>query len=121
MERREQNKHVVCNKDNDVDNGVDDGNNDSIDDDDDSVDNGDEGANKYLTHLSKLLVDNGDDDFDYDGDNDGVDNDGYGADKHPALLSQASDCCLTEKSKQNKHVVCNKDNDIDDSNNGIDN
>eukprot|EP00957_Ditylum_brightwellii_P151112 11506801-Ditylum_brightwellii.AAC.1 len=42
----------------------------------------------------------------------GVDNDVDGADKHLTHLSQAVDCCLTDRSKQNKHVVCNKDDDV---------
>eukprot|EP00957_Ditylum_brightwellii_P109549 8354869-Ditylum_brightwellii.AAC.1 len=69
MERSKQNKHVVCNKDDDIDNDIDDG------------------------------VDNGDDDSIDNGDDDSVD----GADKHLAHLSQTADCCLTERSKQNKH------------------
>eukprot|EP00957_Ditylum_brightwellii_P061949 4701414-Ditylum_brightwellii.AAC.1 len=39
MERSEQNKHLVCNKDNGVDNG-----------DDDS----DDSANEHLTHLTQV-------------------------------------------------------------------
>eukprot|EP00957_Ditylum_brightwellii_P049769 3773822-Ditylum_brightwellii.AAC.1 len=65
MERSKQNKLVVGNKDNGVD-----------DSDDDSVDNGDVNS-----------VDNSD-----DSDN-----------KHLTLHLQALDCCLTERSKQNKH------------------
>eukprot|EP00957_Ditylum_brightwellii_P078725 5985748-Ditylum_brightwellii.AAC.1 len=54
----------------------------------------------------------------FHGVDDGVDN----ADKHIIHLSQAADCCLTERSKQNKHVVCNKDDDVDnDVDNGVDN
>eukprot|EP00957_Ditylum_brightwellii_P134973 10290952-Ditylum_brightwellii.AAC.1 len=55
MERSIQNKHVVYNKDNDVDDDVDNGDNDSVDNcDDDGVDNGDnDGADKHLTHLSQ--------------------------------------------------------------------
>eukprot|EP00957_Ditylum_brightwellii_P055378 4197123-Ditylum_brightwellii.AAC.1 len=60
MERSEQNKHVVCDKDDDVDYGVDDGvdngDNDSVEDgDDDSVENGVDGADKHLTHLSQAV------------------------------------------------------------------
>eukprot|EP00957_Ditylum_brightwellii_P001290 101419-Ditylum_brightwellii.AAC.1 len=55
-------------------------------------------------------VDNGVDNGDNDSVNDGDD----GADKHLTHLSQAADCCLAERSKQNKHVVCNKDNGVDD-------
>eukprot|EP00957_Ditylum_brightwellii_P095051 7239331-Ditylum_brightwellii.AAC.1 len=40
MERSMQNKHVVCNKDNGVD---------------DSVDDSDDGDNKHLTHLSQAV------------------------------------------------------------------
>eukprot|EP00957_Ditylum_brightwellii_P155624 11846203-Ditylum_brightwellii.AAC.1 len=47
MEKSEKNKHVVYNKDDDVDDdGVDNGDNDSVDDCDD-------GADKHLTHLSQ--------------------------------------------------------------------
>eukprot|EP00957_Ditylum_brightwellii_P212165 15367038-Ditylum_brightwellii.AAC.1 len=42
---------------------------------------------------------------------DGVDS----ADKHLTHFSQGVDCHLTWKSKQNKHVVGNKDNDGDNS------
>eukprot|EP00957_Ditylum_brightwellii_P006627 502980-Ditylum_brightwellii.AAC.1 len=68
MERSKQNKHVVCDEDNDVDNGVDNGEDDSVEDDDDGVDDSVDGADKHLTHLS-----------------------------------QAADCCLMERSEQNKH------------------
>eukprot|EP00957_Ditylum_brightwellii_P190538 14503652-Ditylum_brightwellii.AAC.1 len=58
-------------------------------DEDDDIDNG---------------VDNGDDDSVDSGiDDDGDDNGDEGADKHLAHLSQAADCCLKERSKQNKH------------------
>eukprot|EP00957_Ditylum_brightwellii_P060567 4598901-Ditylum_brightwellii.AAC.1 len=78
MEREKQNKHGVCNKDNNCDNDVDidsDNGDDSVDNDDDGSD---DGAAKHLTHLS-----------------------------------QAADYCLIGRSKQNKHVICNKDNDVD--------
>eukprot|EP00957_Ditylum_brightwellii_P121992 9303734-Ditylum_brightwellii.AAC.1 len=88
MERREQNKHIICDNDNDDDNDVDDGNDNG---DDDGVNNGDDG------------IDNSDDD---------------GAVKHLSHLSQAADCCLMERSEQNKHVICNKADDVD---NGVDN
>eukprot|EP00957_Ditylum_brightwellii_P068432 5195738-Ditylum_brightwellii.AAC.1 len=92
MERSKQNKHVVCNKDNDV--------NDDVDD----------------------VVDNGDDDSVEDGDDDGVEDDDDGVDKHLTHLSQVADCCLMERRKCNKHTVCNKDNDVDDGvDNGVDN
>eukprot|EP00957_Ditylum_brightwellii_P094620 7206150-Ditylum_brightwellii.AAC.1 len=80
MERSKEYKHVVCIKDNDVDNVV-----NIVDDDSDEFGND-------------------------DGVNDGVD----GANMHLISLSQAADCCLTERSKQNKHVVCNEDNNVDD-------
>eukprot|EP00957_Ditylum_brightwellii_P045503 3449777-Ditylum_brightwellii.AAC.1 len=48
----------------------------------------------------------------------GIDNCVDGADKLFTHLSQAANCCLTERSEQNEHVVCNKDNDVD---NDIDN
>eukprot|EP00957_Ditylum_brightwellii_P041239 3122443-Ditylum_brightwellii.AAC.1 len=80
MERSKQNKNVVCNKDNDVDDGVEDGVNNGVDN---GVDN---------------VIDNGVDN--------GVDN-GYDgaeeANKHLTHLSQVADCCLMERSKQNKH------------------
>eukprot|EP00957_Ditylum_brightwellii_P160471 12216391-Ditylum_brightwellii.AAC.1 len=61
-------------------------------------------------------VDDGVDDGD-DGVDDGVDS----ADRHLTHLSQAADCCLVERSKQNEHVVCNKDDDVnDDVDNGGD-
>eukprot|EP00957_Ditylum_brightwellii_P152955 11642649-Ditylum_brightwellii.AAC.1 len=98
MEKSKQNEHVVCNKDNEVDDGVEDGNNDSVEDGDDADDDG---------------VDNGDD---------AVDDCDEGADKHFTHLSQVADCCLMERSEQNKHVVCNKDNDVDnDGYDGVDN
>eukprot|EP00957_Ditylum_brightwellii_P127242 9702005-Ditylum_brightwellii.AAC.2 len=54
MEKKKQNKHVDCIKDNDGDKDVD---NDGDNDDDDSVNYGidivDDGADKYLTHLSQ--------------------------------------------------------------------
>eukprot|EP00957_Ditylum_brightwellii_P134886 10283841-Ditylum_brightwellii.AAC.1 len=136
MERSKQNKHVVCNKDNDVedsaDTGVDNGNNDVVEDCvDNGVDDGEDRADKHLTHLSQVAdcclierskqnkhavcnkdncVDNGVD----SGDNDSVEDDGDDmADKYLTHLSQAADCCLTERSKQNKHVVCDKDDDVD--------
>eukprot|EP00957_Ditylum_brightwellii_P065468 4966568-Ditylum_brightwellii.AAC.1 len=62
-------------------------------------------------------VDNGNNDNVYNGDDDGVDDCDYSADKHLAHLSQAADCCLMGRSKQNKHVVCDKDNDVDNGDN----
>eukprot|EP00957_Ditylum_brightwellii_P044222 3355598-Ditylum_brightwellii.AAC.1 len=47
----------------------------------------------------------------FHGDEDSAD----GADKHPTHLSQAVDCHLTERIKQHKHVVGNKDDGVDDS------
>eukprot|EP00957_Ditylum_brightwellii_P077682 5903119-Ditylum_brightwellii.AAC.1 len=79
MERSKQNKHCVCDKDNDIDGGVDNGDDDSVEEeDDDGVDNGDDSADKLLAHLS-----------------------------------QAADCCWMERSKQNKHVVWDKEADAD--------
>eukprot|EP00957_Ditylum_brightwellii_P162430 12369047-Ditylum_brightwellii.AAC.1 len=79
MERSNQNKHIVCNKADDVD--------DNIDND----------------------VDNGENNSVHNGVN------GYSdsADKHLTHLSHVADYILMEKSKQNKHVVCNKDDDVD--------
>eukprot|EP00957_Ditylum_brightwellii_P027717 2094848-Ditylum_brightwellii.AAC.1 len=52
----------------------------------------------------------------------GVDNSDDGADKHLTHLSQVVNCQLTWSSKQSKHVVCNKDNDVDDDvDDGVDN
>eukprot|EP00957_Ditylum_brightwellii_P085883 6533727-Ditylum_brightwellii.AAC.1 len=84
MERSKQNKHVVYNKDDNVYDGVSD------------------------------IVDNGDDDGVDDGDDDSVEDSVDGAEGHLTYLSQVVDCCLTVRSKQNKHVVCNKDDNIDD-------
>eukprot|EP00957_Ditylum_brightwellii_P201065 15323912-Ditylum_brightwellii.AAC.1 len=44
-----------------------------------------------------------------DGADDGVDS----ADKHLTHLSQGFDCHLTQKSKQSKHDVGNKEDDVD--------
>eukprot|EP00957_Ditylum_brightwellii_P106710 8141026-Ditylum_brightwellii.AAC.1 len=52
----------------------------------------------------------------------GVDNGVDGADKHLTHLSQAVNSHLSQRSKQNKHNVCDKDNDIDnDVDNRVDN
>eukprot|EP00957_Ditylum_brightwellii_P021267 1604578-Ditylum_brightwellii.AAC.1 len=56
-------------------------------------------------------VDNGVDDIVDDSDDDSDD----GVGKHLAHLSQAVVWCLTETSKQNKHIVGKKDNGVDDS------
>eukprot|EP00957_Ditylum_brightwellii_P025277 1913067-Ditylum_brightwellii.AAC.1 len=56
MERSKQNKHVICNRDNDGDNGIDNGDDDSVDDgDSDGVDVDDDRADKHLTHVSQQL------------------------------------------------------------------
>eukprot|EP00957_Ditylum_brightwellii_P166720 12691290-Ditylum_brightwellii.AAC.1 len=103
MERSQQNKCVVGNKDDGVDN---------------SVDNSDDGTNKHLAHLSqavdcslmdrskqnKCVVGNKDDGVDDSVGNsvdDSVDNSDDGANKYLSHLSQAVDCSLTERSKQN--------------------
>eukprot|EP00957_Ditylum_brightwellii_P145876 11107883-Ditylum_brightwellii.AAC.1 len=53
--RKEQNKHLACNEDYDVDNGADNGDNDSVgNSDDDCVDDGAEGADKHLSHFLQL-------------------------------------------------------------------
>eukprot|EP00957_Ditylum_brightwellii_P031116 2357208-Ditylum_brightwellii.AAC.1 len=53
-ERSKQNKHLVCNEDDDVDSGVDNGDDDGVDDgDNDGVDNCADSANKHLAHLSQ--------------------------------------------------------------------
>eukprot|EP00957_Ditylum_brightwellii_P033855 2565672-Ditylum_brightwellii.AAC.1 len=55
MERNEQNKHLVCNEDDNFDYGVDDGDYDSVcNGDDDGDDDGAEGADKHLIHLSQM-------------------------------------------------------------------
>eukprot|EP00957_Ditylum_brightwellii_P084482 6424317-Ditylum_brightwellii.AAC.1 len=52
----------------------------------------------------------------------GVNGNSDSADKHLTHLSQVTDCCLMERSKQNKHVVCNKADDVDnDVDNAVDN
>eukprot|EP00957_Ditylum_brightwellii_P174466 13283638-Ditylum_brightwellii.AAC.1 len=79
MERNKQNKHLVCDEDNDVDNGT-------VDGDDDSVGNGDGNC---------------------------VDDGAEGADKHLAHLSEVADCCRMDRNKQNEHLVCDEDNDVD--------
>eukprot|EP00957_Ditylum_brightwellii_P008428 638495-Ditylum_brightwellii.AAC.1 len=44
------------------------------------------------------------------------------ADKHLTHISQEVDCHLKERSKQNEHVVDNKDNGVDNSaDDGVDN
>eukprot|EP00957_Ditylum_brightwellii_P000182 14686-Ditylum_brightwellii.AAC.1 len=43
----------------------------------------------------------------------GVDDNADGADKHLAHLSQGVDCHFTWRSKQDAHVVGNKDDDVD--------
>eukprot|EP00957_Ditylum_brightwellii_P065419 4962539-Ditylum_brightwellii.AAC.1 len=124
MDRNEQNEHLVCNEDDDVDNGANDG-------DDGRVDDGAEGADKYLVHLSQVadccrtdrhkqnehLVCNADSVVDYganDGVDDGVDDGAKGAKKHLIHLSQVADCCKMERRKLNKHAVCNEADDVDD-------
>eukprot|EP00957_Ditylum_brightwellii_P155112 11807782-Ditylum_brightwellii.AAC.1 len=59
--------------------------------------------------------DNGVDDNDDDSVDNSVDNIDNGADKHLVHLSQAVDCCLMERSNQNKCVIGNKDDGDDDS------
>eukprot|EP00957_Ditylum_brightwellii_P075871 5766207-Ditylum_brightwellii.AAC.1 len=48
----------------------------------------------------------------------GVDNSDDSTDKHLTHLSQGVNCHLTERSKQNEHIVGNKNNGDDD---GVDN
>eukprot|EP00957_Ditylum_brightwellii_P154834 11784162-Ditylum_brightwellii.AAC.1 len=105
MERSKQNKHLVCNVDDDVDNG----DNNSVDDgDDDDVEEGAEDDD----------VEDGVDNSDEDSVDDGVENGAEGANMHLAHHSQTADCCMMERSKHNKHLVCDEDNDID---NDVDN
>eukprot|EP00957_Ditylum_brightwellii_P009263 700817-Ditylum_brightwellii.AAC.1 len=45
-----------------------------------------------------------------------------GVDKHLTHLSQAADCCRTERSRQNEHLACDEDNDVDSGcNDSVDN
>eukprot|EP00957_Ditylum_brightwellii_P194884 14846675-Ditylum_brightwellii.AAC.1 len=54
-ERSKQNKHHVCDKDDDVNDGVDNGDDDSVDNcDDDCVDDGNESAGSAVKHLAHL-------------------------------------------------------------------
>eukprot|EP00957_Ditylum_brightwellii_P011974 903331-Ditylum_brightwellii.AAC.1 len=85
-QRSKQNEHGVGNKDNDVDHCV-----------DDDVDNS---------------VEDGVDDSVEDGDDGGVDDSVDGADKHLTHLSQWVNCQLTQRSEGNKHVGCDKDDDV---------
>eukprot|EP00957_Ditylum_brightwellii_P026132 1975988-Ditylum_brightwellii.AAC.1 len=99
MKRSKQNKHLVCNKDNDVDDAVDNGDDDNVEDNDDYyIYNCVNIPDKHLAHLSQAAdcclmerssqykqsfcdkdnavddaVDNGDDDSVSNGDDDGVD------------------------------------------------
>eukprot|EP00957_Ditylum_brightwellii_P105638 8054988-Ditylum_brightwellii.AAC.1 len=142
-QKSKQKKHVVGNKDNDVDDGVDnavddgcDGGDDNIDDDDvkDGIEDGDDNsdlggddasvddAEKHLKHLSKGADDNDvDDDVDCGVDNSfevhddgGVEDGSNGVYKHLTYLSQGVDCQFTQRSKQKEYVVGNKDDDLDD-------
>eukprot|EP00957_Ditylum_brightwellii_P116798 8908455-Ditylum_brightwellii.AAC.1 len=63
-------------------------------------------------------VDNGEDDSVDDGMEDGMEDGADSADKHLAHLSQAAECCMIKRSKQNKQLVCVEDGDFDD---GVDN
>eukprot|EP00957_Ditylum_brightwellii_P025278 1913067-Ditylum_brightwellii.AAC.2 len=143
MERNKQNKHVVCNEDDVVGNNVDNGDDDSVDNGNDySVDSGDDDE-KHLTHLSQPAdcclmerkkaknndvcnkdndddngVDNDDDYSVYNGDDNDVCNGNECAVKHITHLSPVAEYCLMEKNMQDKHVICNKDNDGD---NDVDN
>eukprot|EP00957_Ditylum_brightwellii_P105607 8051582-Ditylum_brightwellii.AAC.1 len=95
MERSKQNKCVVGNKDNGVSNGVDNSNDGGVDNSDDDSD--DDSVGNSVDDSVDDSVDNS------------VDNGDDGANKHPTNLSQAADCCLMERSKQNKCVIGNKD------------
>eukprot|EP00957_Ditylum_brightwellii_P148713 11322402-Ditylum_brightwellii.AAC.1 len=51
----------------------------------------------------------------------GVDNSDDSAEKHFTHISQVVDCHLMERNKQNKHVIGDKDDGVDDSvNNNVD-
>eukprot|EP00957_Ditylum_brightwellii_P026088 1972220-Ditylum_brightwellii.AAC.1 len=73
--------------------------------------------NKQNEHLVCNEDDDVDDVVDDGVDNgvdDGVDDGAEGADKHLIHFSQVADCCRTNRNKQNEHLVCNKDDDVDD-------
>eukprot|EP00957_Ditylum_brightwellii_P038539 2912721-Ditylum_brightwellii.AAC.1 len=70
--------------------------------------------NEYLVCDKDNDGDNGEDDSDNNGNDDGVDDGAEGADKHCVYLSQAADCCRTERREQNEHLVYDKNNDGDD-------
>eukprot|EP00957_Ditylum_brightwellii_P179074 13641249-Ditylum_brightwellii.AAC.1 len=42
----------------------------------------------------------------------GIDDGAGGADKHLTHLSQAAGCCMTERSEQHEHLVCDVDDDV---------
>eukprot|EP00957_Ditylum_brightwellii_P123190 9392836-Ditylum_brightwellii.AAC.1 len=76
MDRNKQNKHLVCNNVDNVDDGVD---NDSVGNcDNDCVDDGADDADKYHVHLS-----------------------------------QVANWCCADRNKRNKHLLCYKDDDVD--------
>eukprot|EP00957_Ditylum_brightwellii_P042232 3198311-Ditylum_brightwellii.AAC.1 len=106
----------------------------------DGVEDGRNNADKHLTHLSQAVnciltkrseqnklvggnkddgvddyVDNGDDNGVEDSNDDGVEDGVEGADKHLTHLSQAINCNLTKRSKQKKHIVCEYEDDVNNS------
>eukprot|EP00957_Ditylum_brightwellii_P030180 2283735-Ditylum_brightwellii.AAC.1 len=74
-------------------------------------------GSKPIDHVVGIKDNDVDDDVNNSKDDsvvDGVDDGDDGAYKHLTHLSQWVDCHLTWRSKQNKHVVGNKDYDVDD-------
>eukprot|EP00957_Ditylum_brightwellii_P007580 574199-Ditylum_brightwellii.AAC.1 len=69
--------------------------------------------NKHLVCNEDKDFDNGDDDSVDNGVADGVDDGAEDADKHRVHLSHAADCCMMERSEQNKQHVYDEDNDFD--------
>eukprot|EP00957_Ditylum_brightwellii_P068678 5213622-Ditylum_brightwellii.AAC.1 len=90
MERSKQNKHIVGDKDDGVDNSFDDSN---------------DGASKHITYLSWAdgfcLMKRSKQNTCVDDDNgDGVDNSDDSGVRHLTHLVKTDDCCLMERSKQ---------------------
>eukprot|EP00957_Ditylum_brightwellii_P082223 6251922-Ditylum_brightwellii.AAC.1 len=150
-QRSKQKMYDVGNKDDDdncdvedsVASDVEDGGDDSVDDGVDDgvgndIDDGGDSADKHLTHFSqgvdchltwrskgnKYVVGDKDNDVDdgtdngvdhdvKDGDDDSVKHCNDGANKHLIHLSKGFDCHLTQRRKQNQHVVGVADNDVD--------
>eukprot|EP00957_Ditylum_brightwellii_P159567 12146776-Ditylum_brightwellii.AAC.1 len=76
---------------------VDDDNGDDVDSSDDEKSK----ENKHVIGNNENSVDGADDDSVDNGVDNGVDSSDVGANKHLTYLSQAVDCCLAKKCKQN--------------------